>query len=275
VTTGVLIVLAAVVAAVAVVVAVVVRGFARFRGLPANRPAVHHARPGRPVVVLLGASTIHGNVSFNIVDEVARRLPDHDLVNAGINGNTSAQALARVPEVIACRPDAVVVHIGANDALAMRGSPMARDVTERPTMETFAANLAAIVRALAPIGARIALMSIQPVGERPEAEINRDIDRINEVVRRTAAAEGVGYLPLHERLTELVAERGTGRPAVDSPAPVLRVIVAHLGLGVPLDRIGRRNGYAIHTDGLHLAGPGGLVAADLVEDFVGGSAADR
>jgi lysophospholipase L1-like esterase len=273
--TGPLIALAALLLAIAAAVAVVVRGFARFRRLPANRPAVHRARPGRQVVVLLGASTIQGNVSFNIVDEVARRLPDHDLVNAGINGDTSAQALARVPEVVACRPDAVVVHIGANDALAMRGSPMARDVIERPTVESFGTNLAAIVRGLAATGARIALMSIQPVGELPEAEINRDVDRINEAVRR-AAAEGAGYLPLHERLTDLLAERGTGRPAVDSPIPVLRAIVAHLGLGIPLDRIGRRNGYAIHTDGLHLASPAGLVAADLVEDFVrGGPAADR
>jgi lysophospholipase L1-like esterase len=181
-----------------------------------------------------------------------------------------------VAEVVGCRPDAVVVHVGANDALAMRGSTMAREVTVRPTVESFAANLAAIVRALAPTGARIALMSIQPMGERPEAEINRDVDQINAVVRRTAATEGTGYLPLHERLTELLAKRGTGRPAVDSPTPVLLAIVAHLGLGVPLDRIGRRNGYAVHTDGLHLASPGGLVATDLVEDFVrGGRAAGR
>jgi lysophospholipase L1-like esterase len=257
-----------VVAAIGAAVAPFVRGFARLRRLPANRPANHRPRPGRPVVVLLGASTIQGNVSFNIVDEVARRLPERDLVNAGINGNTSAQALARVPEVVACRPDAVVVHIGANDALAIRGSAMAQNVAERPTLDGFAANLSAIVRGLAPTGARIALMSIQPVGEQPDSEINKDVDRINEVVRRTAAAANVTYLPLHERLTDLLAERGAGRPAVDSLMPFVRAVVAHLGIGVPLDRIGRLNGYAVHTDGLHLASPGGLVAADLVEDFV-------
>lgn len=245
-----------------------VRGFARLRRLPADRPANHRPRPGRPVVALLGASTIQGNISFNIVDEVARRLPECDLINAGINGNTSAQALARVPEVAACRPDAVVVHIGANDALAMRGSAMAQNVTVRPTLDSFAANLSAIVWGLAPSGARIALMSIQPVGEQPDTEINKDIGRINEVVRRIAAAENVTYLPLHERLTELLAERGTGRPAADSLLPFVRAVVAHLGFGVPLDRIGRFHGYAVHTDGLHLASPGGLIAADLVEDFV-------
>jgi lysophospholipase L1-like esterase len=247
---------------------VVVRAFRRFRRLPARRPAAYRAVPGRRRLVCLGASTVHGNVSFDFVDELAGRLPDHDVVNAGINGNTSAQALARVPEVVACAPDAVVVHVGANDALAMRDRSLARGTTDRPTPESFAANLAAIVAGLAPTGARIALMSIQPVGERLDDDLNRDVDRVNEVVSETARAAGATYLPLNERLRELLRERGTGRAAADSPVPVVRAIVLHLGLGIGLDRIGRWNGYAIHTDGLHLASPAGLVAADLVEDWL-------
>jgi lysophospholipase L1-like esterase len=249
-------------------VALVVRAFARLRQLPARSPSAYPADPGRPRVVCLGASTIHGNVGFNIVNELARRLPDKNLINAGVNGNTSAQVLARVPVVVACTPDVVIVQVGANDALAMRNSPMARNGTERPTLGSFATNLTAIVGSLAATGARIALMSIQPVGERLDAEINQDIDRINEVVRHTAQAEGIGYLPLNERLKELLNVRGTGRAASDSPLPVLKVIILHLGLGIGLDRIGRWNGFAVHTDGLHLASPAGLVAADLIERFL-------
>jgi acyl-CoA thioesterase I len=249
-------------------VALVVRAFARFRRLPSTSPPVPAAVPGRPRVVCLGASTSHGNVSFNIADELARRLPDHDLVNAGVNGNTSAQVLARVPAVLACAPDVVVIHVGANDALAMRNGRMAQDTGDRPTLATYTANLAAIVAGLAPAGSRLALMSIQPAGEQLGAEINRDIDRINDVVRQAAAAQGATYLPLNERLKELLSERGTGRAATDSPVPILKAIILHLGLGIGLDRIGRWNGYAVHTDGLHLASPGGLVAADLIEGFV-------
>jgi lysophospholipase L1-like esterase len=250
-------------------VALVVRAFTRFRRLPSSTsPPGRAGVPGRPRVVCLGASTIHGNVSFNIVNELARRLPDHDLINAGVNGNTSAQVLVRVAAVVACGPDVVIIQVGANDALAMRHSPMAQDTADRPTLATFAANLAAIVAGLAPAGARLALMSIQPAGEQLGAEINRDIDRINELVRQTAAAQGASYLPLNERLKELLSERGTGRAATDSPLPVLKAIILHLGLGIGLDRIGRLNGFAVHSDGLHLASPAGLVAADLIEGFV-------
>jgi lysophospholipase L1-like esterase len=203
--------------AAAAAAGLVIRGFARFRRLPANRPANHRPQTGRPTVVLLGASTIQGNVSFNIVDELARRLPEHDLVNAGINGDTSAQALARVPEVVACRPDAVVVHIGANDALAIRGSAMARNVVERPTLDSYAANLAAIVQGLAATGARIALMSIQPVGEQPDAEINKDGRQNQRGGTPYRRRRGCGLPSVARRLTALLAERGTGRPPLTRP----------------------------------------------------------
>jgi lysophospholipase L1-like esterase len=258
----------ALVAAAVVVLAavlIVVRAFVRF-GRP---PRATRRRPGRPLVLCLGASTIHGNVSFNIVDELARRLPDHDLVNAGLNGNPSAQVLARLPALVhEGAPDVAVVHVGANDLLAMRGSPLARDAAEPTTLAGFAANLKAIVDGLRP--ARIALLSIQPIGEQMESDVNQDVDRINAVVERTATAEHVTYLPLNERLKDLLRARGAGRAGTDSPLAVLRVILLHLGLGLSLDRIGRRAGYAVHTDGLHLASAGGRVAADLIEAFVRG-----
>src|SRR5262249_52400604 len=92
------------------------------------------------------------------------------------NGNTSAQVLVRVPAVVACAPDVVIIQVGANDALAMRHSPMAQDTTDRPTLATFAANLAAIAAGPAPTGARAALQSIQPAGEQPGGGAPRRTD---------------------------------------------------------------------------------------------------
>jgi acyl-CoA thioesterase-1 len=239
-------------------VLVVARAFMRLRRPPRQRPTA-----GRTRVVCFGASTIQGNVSFNIVDELARRLPDHDVINAGINGNTSAQVLDRLPAVVALRPDVVVVHAGANDLLAAL-----RDGGET-TVDVLAANLRAIVAGLRPTGARIALMSIQPIGERLDDEFNRGVDRVNATIRQVAEAEQVAYLPLNERLAALLRGQGTGRAAkTDLLRLVVKAIVLHLGVGVGLDRIGRRNGFVLHTDGLHLASPGGLVAADLIEAFI-------
>jgi hypothetical protein len=47
--------------------------------------------------------------------------------------------------------------------------------------------------------------------------------------------------------------------------------VLRLGLGVGLDRIGQWNGFRGHTEGLHLASPAGLLAADLVEKHLSDS----
>jgi lysophospholipase L1-like esterase len=241
------------------ILGVIGRALLRARRLPANRPARFR---GRGAVVCLGASTVQGNVSFNFVDELARRLPDRVFVNAGINGETSAQALARVPEVKACQPTDVIVMVGANDLAAIRGSKLAAG--KHTTFDEYRTNLTAIVRGLRP--ARVALMSIQPLGERLESPENQDMDRLNAVVRAVATAEDAVYLPFNERMKDLV--RGGDRAVADSPLRVLLAIVLRLGVGVSLDHIGRLFGFRAHTEGLHLASPAGLLAADLAEEFL-------
>jgi acyl-CoA thioesterase-1 len=238
---------------------VIGRALFRVRRLPANRPTTFR---GHGAVVCLGASTVQGNVSYNFVDELARRLPDRTFVNAGINGETSAQALARVPEVVACQPTDVVVMIGANDLFAIRGSRLAGG--RHTTFEEYRTNLTAIVRALRP--ARVALLSIQPLGERLDSPENLDMDRLTEIIRSVASAEGADYLPFNERMKELV--NGGGQPFQDSLARVLLAGVLRLGVGLNTDHIGRLFGFRAHTEGLHLASPAGLLAADLVEGFL-------
>jgi acyl-CoA thioesterase-1 len=260
---------------------VVVRAFTRMARPPANNPAAFLAGNGtesrKPRTVCLGASTVHGNVSYDVVGELARRLPGHDLVNAGINGQTSAQVLDRLAEVTACAPDHVVVLIGANDLLAIQGTPLGRGnaarLPETPTLDSFARNLTGIVRGLRQSGdPQIALMSIQPLGELLDSDINRAVDQLNAAISRVALEEGVAYLPLNERLKDyLKANTFSDAKAYNGALlPVLSAIVLHQGLGVDLDRIGRMNGYAAHTEGLHLASAGGAIAADLVEEFVAG-----
>src|SRR5262245_45904344 len=171
----------------AAVLGVILRTLLRARKPPALRPATFH---GRGPVVCLGASTVHGNASYNWVDELARRRPDQTFVNAGINGDTSAQVLARVPEVVACQPTDVIVTVGANDLFAIRGARLAGG--RSTTFDEYRANLTAVVRGLAP--ARVAVMSVQPLGEVLDSPENKDMDRLNEIMREVADAEGATYL---------------------------------------------------------------------------------
>jgi acyl-CoA thioesterase-1 len=81
-----------------------------------------------PLVAFLGDSLTSG---WRLREDeaypalVARALAERGrpvrVLNAGVSGDTAADALARLPPVLARRPDVLVVALGANDALG-RGS---------------------------------------------------------------------------------------------------------------------------------------------------------
>jgi lysophospholipase L1-like esterase len=283
-------VLLAVLAAVVLVVALTALALVRtFRGLPRparNSPAaVAAARsagtgPARPAVVVLGASTVRGNVSYPIVKALGRRLPGYQLVNGGLNGTTARQATDRVPDVAACAPDAVIVMVGGNDLLAITDNPLARlninlaGTEERPTYADYATDLATLVARLADsTDARIALCSLPIAGERLDSDTNVAVDRMNEVIRSVAHRTGVAFLPVDRHVKELLLKvRGrVGKDVPRHPGVILGAAVLRLGLGLPLGWIARVNGYTLLSDGIHLTGRAGEVVAGVMAEFVGGA----
>jgi acyl-CoA thioesterase-1 len=72
------------------------------------------------------------------------------VVNASISGDTTAAALARLPQTLALyRPRVVILELGGNDAL--RGYPI----------DTIADNLSALVEAARKSGAKVLLLGMQ------------------------------------------------------------------------------------------------------------------
>jgi acyl-CoA thioesterase I len=72
------------------------------------------------------------------------------VVNASISGDTTAAALARLPQTLALyRPHVVILELGGNDAL--RGYPI----------DTIADNLSALVEAARKSGAKVLLLGMQ------------------------------------------------------------------------------------------------------------------
>ncbi|MGV9305517.1 SGNH/GDSL hydrolase family protein [Nonomuraea sp. NPDC003727] len=133
-----------------------------FRRPPANPPKKFRTRGPRPgthtVTVAFGDSLTHASLSADWVGALRERLGPggHEFVNAGINGHTSADLLGRLDQVVACRPDAVAILIGTNDA--RNGIPVTR----------FQTNLEQIVSRLqSRTTARIALLSAPPAGRGP------------------------------------------------------------------------------------------------------------
>ncbi len=122
---------------------------------------VPRAQPSdpRPVIVAFGDSLTAGfgadpgkSYPDFLQQELDRRGYHYRVVNAGISGETTTDALARLGTVTALKPAVVIVEFGGNDGL--RGLPVA----------TTRANLEQIVAGLKQSGATVLLagMTLPP-----------------------------------------------------------------------------------------------------------------
>ena len=111
------------------------------------------------------------------------------IVNAGVSGETSREALRRLPSVLKERPDAVVVGFGMNDL----GKEGARHVSQ----PEFEGNLVQMIRETEGIGARVLLLTLNPVGDRADSAFNLRIDAFNNVIREVALEAKVRLIDVH------------------------------------------------------------------------------
>jgi lysophospholipase L1-like esterase len=81
-------------------------------------------------LIFLGDSLVAGNYGGNFVNEVILRLPQHTVINAGVNGSTVMNLLDRLDSVLAQMPDGIFVLTGGNDAISF-SQPETRRYYER------------------------------------------------------------------------------------------------------------------------------------------------
>ncbi|WP_031467957.1 SGNH/GDSL hydrolase family protein [Sciscionella sediminilitoris] len=228
-------------------------------------------------VVCLGDSITRGQVSVPYVDLLRSRFPEHRIVNAGVNYDLAYNALGRLEQVIAERPDVVTVLLGTNDAnatLSERNRRMmtrTRKLPTRPTAQWFRENLEAIVTRLgAETGARIALLGLPVIGEELDSEPLRRAGEYSGIVREVAAAHDCAYLPLHERQVEYL--RATGhRPGTRYRDGMLLSSTAatqHFVLRREFDAISAGRGLLLSTDTVHQNSTGARMIAELIAEFV-------
>jgi len=236
------------------------------------------------IVACLGSSSTAGKgQAFNWIGELQRRQQNQRFRfhNLGVGGDLAYNALQRVPEVVACHPQKVMVLIGVNDVLAFVSNKIRRffriskNLSPDPTPEWFRDNLRTITRRLkTETSAAIGLCSLQPIGEDPsstyrfQSELNQSVEDYSATTREIAQDEGVDYLAFHEAMRAQIRE-SPGRAFTEFRfLPFYRDAFHVLVLRKSPDQIAEMNGWRFHSDGIHLNSRGGMILADLVQEFI-------
>jgi lysophospholipase L1-like esterase len=239
-------------------------------------------------VACLGASSTAGKgQAFDWIGELRGRPRNAHVrfVNLGVGGDFAGDALRRVPQVLACRPDQIIVWVGGNDVLAALSRHFYRaarfllrkSVPRPPSPEAYRDALQATARALrSGSAARLALCSLSPIGEAPnatqsfQAALNRRVAEYSGIVAAIARAEDAAYIPIYEALSVQI-RKAPGRAFTGFRFfPFYRDAFRTMVLRESVDTIGRRNGWRFHSDGMHLNSRGGMIVADLVQEFIDG-----
>ncbi|WLR55196.1 GDSL-type esterase/lipase family protein [Mesobacillus subterraneus] len=255
----------------------------RINQLPHNHPKAFLEKglrqEGKKLVAVIGGDAVHGNISYNFVEDAARRknCKDYQFINAGVNGSTAYDVLQRLDDIIACQPEYVVILVGLNDAsakiapdLAKKNIKLAQQL-EKPSLLVYEKNLGLIVSRLkAETSAKIGLLSLPVVGENLFSKANKEIDQYNEVIKKTAEMTNVSYLSFNEKLKAYLKGKGhtRGRSLKAGTKLYEKAIIEHFVYGYSLDRISARNGYLLLTDGMHLNSTAGMMAAHQIELFI-------
>ncbi|RKR73849.1 GDSL-type esterase/lipase family protein [Frondihabitans australicus] len=114
--------------------------------------------------------------------------PDDEAINLGVSGETTADVLARLDDVVAAEPDSIVLQIGGNDFARRRSVEQVVRTIE---------NIMVDLRRRLP-GVRLLLVSITPRG----AEFAERIRDANRHLRQFAATVRAQYLDVWPALAD-------------------------------------------------------------------------
>lgn len=260
---------------------VALAGYRAF-SLPRKRPERFDPRLDAQgdVMVCLGDSLTHGQVSYNYLRLMEKHFSDRSitLVNGGVNGDLAFNLLTRLEAVARCQPRYVTVLIGTNDVVASL-SDANRDfyinykkLPAEPTLEGFANHLTDILIWLQNhTRAHIGVYSLPVLGEQLDSLAHRQVQAYNQAIQQVTTRYNVDYLPLYEHHAAHLAQcRHSPREtfvSTNHPSVYRAMAERHL-LWRSYGDIGRRRGFHLTCEGVHMNRQGAEVIARLGIDWV-------
>lgn len=234
-------------------------------------------------LVCIGDSITRGTVSVNYVKLLQYRFQqkgiDIQIVNAGINSAMCFHILHRINSIIKRNPDFITILIGTNDINnAMTPYNIIRAIIlfglfKNPSLTWYENSYSQLIKILHQrTHARIALLSIPPVGEKTHGYIFEKANLTTQLISKIASDTRCSYLPLFEQMIEFLRNNPsyTRFHYAHWQSLGFKAILNHFLLGKSWDEISIMNGFRLHTDYLHLNTAGALMVVDLIEKFVTG-----
>jgi lysophospholipase L1-like esterase len=228
-------------------------------------------------IIFIGDSITHGISSINFIEMVAKELGEDnfDYINGGLNASLTYNVLQRLDDIIACKPDFVIIMIGTNDA--HRSMKLYKpSITDRrlhlprePDKEWFIENLQKILFELQQkTNAKIALCSLPPLGEDTTHDAFYQIIDYSKTIKVIAENMEVNYIPVNERLVEYL-ELNPSNPKYPTEHKLFGIAaVKQYILGMSLDKMSRKYGFSLLVDHLHLNTIGAKMVAELIIGFI-------
>ena len=141
-----------------------------------SKTTPHAALPEGSTILALGDSLTagYGADAEAAYPAVLASLTGWQIINGGVSGNTSAQALARLPALMRRQPQLVLVSIGGNDFLRKVPEADTRSNIRQIVQQIKAAGVPAVLVAVPyfTTGALFGRLSEHPMYEELAAELN-------------------------------------------------------------------------------------------------------
>ncbi len=219
-------------------------------------------------IAFLGASLTEGSYGGSYLEALRPLVPQHTLLNFGVNGSTILQLLERLDAVLEAQPDAVFVMGGSNDAIAYsqpQTRPYYKQVQRLPEGFLTPAQYAQHYRDLL---THLQIAHVQPLVGLPPLEYNPTVvaaaTEFNAAAREVARAFNIPVCDLAAAMTpSYIPDR---KPLDMSTILVIGDRVKSGWHNYEAEQ--QRGAYTYSFDGIHFTPQGAQQAAQIIAAFL-------
>ncbi len=220
-------------------------------------------------IIFLGDSLTWGRYGGDFVAEVAKRLPQHEIINAGESGSTVLNLAQRLDDLLEQSPDGMFVMVGGNDAISY-SQPETRRYYEQVqkvpggavTPEMYIQTYRDLLTTLQAHHV-LTWVGLAPLEHNPA--VVETLAQYNQLAREAAEALNLPVL-------DLTAHFPAPQPVPERP-PLDQATINLIGKRVregwtAYEAARERGGYTFTFDGLHLTPEAAVKAGEIVADFL-------